>query len=146
MALPAAGEVYWAARGLGAWLSTAGGPPVRLGVSGVAAWADATFLIGEPRLLFAPPLLAGVARLATSCASTRCPGDLAGCALVLKGQADAWVETGVQIWDIAPFPVLVAEAGGRFTDLRGAPGHAAGGCVVTNGKLHAHVVAALGAG
>jgi len=145
MALPAAGEVYWAARGLGAWLSTGGAAPVRLAVSGVSAWTEATLLIGEPKLIFAPPLLPRVAALATTCASTRCPGDLAGCALVLKGQADAWIEAGVQIWDIAPFPVLVAEAGGRFTDLAGTPTHAAGGCVVSNGKLHGHVLAALAA-
>jgi histidinol-phosphatase len=143
MALPAAGEVYWGARGLGAWLSTGGGPPVRLAVSGVETWAEATLLLGEPRLLLSPPLLSGVARLATTCASARCPGDLAACAMVLKGQADAWIEAGVQIWDIAPFPVLVSEAGGRFTDLAGTPSHAAGGCVVTNGRLHAHVLAAL---
>ena len=66
--------------------------------------------------------------------------------MVLKGQADAWIEAGVQIWDIAPFPVLVAEAGGRFTDLAGAPGHASGGCVVSNGRLHGPVLDALRAG
>src|SRR5512142_3459224 len=36
MALPTAGEVYFAARGRGAWLTAAGGAPERLRVSGVS--------------------------------------------------------------------------------------------------------------
>jgi len=143
MALPVVGEVYWAARGLGCWMSAGGGAPTRLAVSRIADWADATFSLGEPRALFAPPLLDRVGGLATSCASTRCYGDLAGCALVLRGQTEVWVEAGVQIWDIAPMPVLIEEAGGRFTDLAGRPTHASGNCVASNGLVHDHVLAAL---
>ncbi len=143
MALPALGEVYWAAQGLGAWFATRGGSPTRLAVSRVADWPDATLSLGEPRVLFAPPMLERVGRLATSCASARCYGDLAGCALVLRGQAEAWVEAGVKIWDIAPLQILVEEAGGRFTDLAGNPTHSSGSCVASNGLLHAQVLAAL---
>ncbi len=146
MALPALGEVYWAARGLGCWTSAGGGAPARVAVSRIAAWADATLALGEPRVLFAPPLLERVGKLATGCASTRCPGDLAGCALVLRGQAEAWVEAGVQVWDIGPMPVLVEEAGGRFTDLAGNPTHLSGHCVASNGLVHDHVLAVLRGG
>jgi histidinol-phosphatase len=143
MALPALGETYWAARGLGCWLSAGGAAPVRLAVSGVAAWPDATLSLGEPHVLLRPPMLERVGRLATSCACARCYGDLAGCALVLRGQAEAWVEAGVQIWDLGPLPVLVEEAGGRFTDLEGKPTHTSGSCVASNGKVHEHVLATL---
>lgn len=143
MALPALGETYWAARGLGAWLRTGEAEPMRLAVSGVRAWPDATFSLGEPAALLAPPLAEGVARLCRTASVTRCHGDLAGCALVLKGQAEAWIEAGVKIWDLGPLPILVEEAGGRFTDLDGAPGIASGGCIASNGHLHAHVLAAL---
>jgi histidinol-phosphatase len=143
MALPALGEVYWAARGLGCWLSSGRATPSRLAVSRIAAWGEATLSLGEPRVLFAPPLLERVGRLATSCASTRCYGDLAGCALVLRGQAEAWVEAGVQVWDIASMPVLVEEAGGRFTDLTGSPTHVSGSCLASNGLVHEHVLTAL---
>jgi histidinol-phosphatase len=88
-------------------------------------------------------MLERVGRLATSCACARCYGDLAGCALVLRGQAEAWVEAGVQIWDLGPLPVLVEEAGGRFTDLEGKPTHTSGSCVASNGKVHEHVLATL---
>ena len=143
MALPALGEVYWAARGLGSWMSAGGSAPTRLAVSRIGSWADASLSLGEPAVLFAPPMLERVGRLATSCANARCYGDLAGCALVLRGQAEAWVEAGVQIWDLGPLPVLVEEAGGRFTDLSGNPTHASGNCVASNGLLHEHVLGAL---
>jgi histidinol-phosphatase len=112
-------------------------------VSRIAAWPDATFSFGEPQVLFREPWLSRVAALATTAATSRCYGDVAGCALVLKGQAEAWVEAGVQIWDLGPFPVLVEEAGGRFTDLSGARTHASGNCVASNGLVHEHVLQTL---
>ncbi len=143
MALPALGETYWGAKGLGAWMRTGEAAPVRLQVSRVADWSEATFSFGEPQVLFRPPLLERVAELAVSAQSARCYGDLAGCALVLQGKAEAWVEAGVQIWDIAALQVLVEEAGGRFTDLEGRPTHASGSCVASNGLVHDRVLQAL---
>jgi histidinol-phosphatase len=145
MALPAAGEVYWAARGRGAWLKVGNGTPSRLAVSGVPAWEDATFAIGEMRFLLSGALAAPCTSLATGAAQTRCYGDLAGCAMVLTGRAEAWVEAGVQVWDLAPLKVLVEEAGGRFTDLAGAPTHLSGECVASNGRVHDRVLAAFAA-
>ena len=148
MALPVSGEVFFAARGLGAWevaLAGDGGPPRRLQVSGIARWEDATFSLGEPRVLLAPPFAEAVGRLATTCARTRCLGDLAGFAMVLKGQAEAWVEAGVQLWDLAPMLVLLEEAGGRFTDLSGRATVGSGDAVATNGLVHEHVMSALAA-
>jgi histidinol-phosphatase len=142
MALPALGEVYWAARGLGCWVG-AGGPPTRLAVSRIGVWEDATLSLGEPAILLSPPMLERVGRLATSCSTSRCYGDLAGCALVLRGQAEAWIEAGVKIWDLAPLQILVEEAGGRFTDLSGNPTHTAGECLATNGLVHEHLLQAL---
>ena len=144
MALPALGETYWAAKGLGAWLRTGdGGTPVRLQVSRIDAWEDATFCFGEPHVLFRPPMLERVAALSVSAQTARCYGDLAGCALVLQGKAEAWVEAGVQIWDLAPLQILVEEAGGTFTDLEGKPTHASGSCVSSNGLVHERVLKAL---
>jgi histidinol-phosphatase len=143
MALPALGETYWAARGQGAWLRAGDAAPERLRVSAIADWADATLSFGEPHVLFKPPMLERLAGLALSAQAARCYGDLAGCALVLQGKAEAWVEAGVQIWDLGPIPVLVEEAGGRFTDLEGRPTHASGSCVASNGLVHDHVLRAL---
>jgi histidinol-phosphatase len=143
MALPALGETYWAARGLGAWLSDRDSATTRLEVSGVASWPDATLQLGELHLMLGGPLAERVRGLATTCATARCHGDLAGCAAVLTGRAEAWIESGVKIWDLAPLKILVEEAGGRFTALDGTPTVARGDCVASNGKVHDHVLAAF---
>jgi histidinol-phosphatase len=143
MVLPVLGESYWAARGLGAWLREGGGEPVRLAVSRIASWEDATLSLGEPHVLLRPPFLERVAALANAAQTARCYGDIAGCALVLRGQAEAWVEAGVQIWDLAPLQILVEEAGGRFTDLDGKPTVRSGACLASNGLVHEQVLAAI---
>ena len=143
MALPASGQVYAAALGRGAWLTTAGREPARLRVSGISRWEQATLSLGEPRILLAPPWEGAVRPLVTSCARTRCYGDLAGFAMVLEGQAEAWIEAGVQIWDLAPMKILAEEAGGCFTDVEGRPTVASGNCVASNGVLHGHVLGGL---
>jgi histidinol-phosphatase len=143
MALPALGETYWAAKGLGAWMRAGDAAPLRLQVSRIGAWQDATLSFGEPHVLFRPPMLERLASLALSAQTARCYGDLAGCALVLQGKAEAWIEMGVQIWDLAPLQILVEEAGGTFTDLDGKPTHASGSCVASNGLVHEHVLGAL---
>src|SRR5512137_1206203 len=143
MAMPALGETYWAARGRGAWTSKDGGDPVRLAVSGVGDWAESSLSFGEFRGVFAPERERQVLDLARSAAQARCYGDLAGAAMVLTGRAEAWVEAGVQVWDIAPLCVLAEEAGGRFTDRAGRRTAASGNCLLSNGRVHEHVLRAL---
>jgi histidinol-phosphatase len=141
MALPVLGETYWAAKGLGAFRDGE-----RLQVSGVADWRDATVSFGELGRLLEPPHRDGVAELARTAASARCYGDLAGAMLVLTGRAEAWIECGVKVWDVAPVKVLVEEAGGRFTDFGGGATVESGHAVVTNGRVHEHVLRTLRGG
>jgi histidinol-phosphatase len=143
MAMPALGEVYWAARGRGAWRRVGAGAPERLRVSGIADWAEATLSLGEMRYLLEPARREQVNQLTVTAAQARGYGDLAGCAMVLTGRAEAFLEAGVKIWDIAPLKILVEEAGGRFTDLEGNDTHANGACVASNGLVHGHVLRAL---
>jgi histidinol-phosphatase len=143
MAMPALGESYWAAAGMGAFVRFGDQEPVRLRVSGIPTWADATLSLGELHFLLRPPLGERVTRLATSCAQARCYGDLAGCAQVLTGRAEAWIEAGVKVWDLAPLKILVEEAGGTFTDFAGRATPESGECVASNGRVHAHVLGAL---
>jgi histidinol-phosphatase len=138
-ALPVLGETYWGGRGLGAYRDG-----TRLRVSSVATVAEATICIGEPKAFVQDALVAGTLRAGKEAAAVRCPGDLGGGAYVLSGRADAWIEAGVQIWDVAPFQILVEEAGGRFTDLGGVETIANGSAVVTNGALHGDVLKMFG--
>jgi len=144
MALPVLGETYWAARGQGAFSHRAGESPLRLSVSGVRDWPESTLSLGEFRGLFTPERERALLALATSAAQARCYGDLAGAAMVLQGRAEAWLEAGVKVWDIAPLKILAEEAGGRFTDLRGAATVESGSCLLSNGLVHGHVLSALG--
>jgi histidinol-phosphatase len=143
MGMPALGESYWAARGLGAWRQVGVGAPERLRVSGIAAWDEATLSLGELKFLLAPERREQVNRLTVTAAQARGYGDLAGCAMVLTGRAEAFIEAGVQVWDIAPLKILIEEAGGRFTDLDGKTTHLGGCCVASNGQVHEQVLAAL---
>ena len=143
LAMPASGEVLWAARGRGAWRAVGAGAPERLRVSGIASWEEATLSLGELKFLLAPETRVQVNQLTVTAAQARGYGDLAGCVMVLTGRAEAFVEAGVQVWDIAPLKILIEEAGGRFTDLAGAATHLSGACVASNGLVHDHVLAAL---
>jgi histidinol-phosphatase len=49
-------------------------------------------------------------------------------------------------WDAAPFVPILAEAGGRFTDLSGEARVDGGSGLSTNGILHDRVLAILGQG
>ncbi|MCC5951511.1 MAG: hypothetical protein JJU45_05390 [Acidimicrobiia bacterium] len=71
-------------------------------------------------------------------------GDGYGYALVAAGRIDAMVDPEVAPWDIAPMPVILAEAGGRFTDLRGQDTIDGGDGIATNGKLHDELLALMG--
>jgi histidinol-phosphatase len=62
---------------------------------------------------------------------------------VLTGRAEAWIEAGVKIWDIAALSILIEEAGGRFTDFNGNLTVSSGHCIASNGRVHDHVLAAL---
>jgi histidinol-phosphatase len=145
MCMPALGETFWAARGRGAWVERDGDGPVRLEVSGISDWEEASLSFGEFRGVFSPERERAALELARAAAQARCYGDLAGAAMVLTGRAEAWIEAGVQVWDIAPLKILAEEAGGRFTDLAGRPTAASGNCLLSNGRVHEHVLQALAA-
>jgi histidinol-phosphatase len=135
LALPALGRTYWAARGAGAWRDG-----VRLAVSAVADLTDATLSIGELRRLAPHP---GIQALIGRAASTRCYGDLAGCAMVLDGRAEVWIEGGVQPWDVAAPAILIREAGGRYTDWSGGPSFESGHAIASNGRVHDEILRAM---
>ena len=63
---------------------------------------------------------------------------------VARGAIDAVLESDVNILDIAALSVVVEEAGGRFTDLDGAPLSLDTTTVLaTNGLLHDHILERL---
>ncbi|MFQ5505614.1 MAG: inositol monophosphatase family protein [Planctomycetota bacterium] len=138
MALPALGESYWAAKGLGAWCDG-----TRLRVSDIDDLAQATLSLGELKRLLGEPWRGGVSALMRRVASTRCYGDLASWAMLLRGRAELCLEAGVEVWDLAAAKILVEEAGGRFTNFSGGPSLDPGNGLASNGRLHETALAAL---
>ncbi len=70
-------------------------------------------------------------------------GDAYGYALVATGRVEAMVDHQAAIWDVAPMPVIIGEAGGRFTDLQGTDSITNDSGLATNGRLHDDVLALL---
>ena len=81
-------------------------------------------------------LLDGFLDLTRSVWRTRGYGDFWSYCLLAEGAVDIACEPEVSLWDLAALDVIVREAGGRFTDLSGAPGPGGGSALATNGVLH----------
>jgi histidinol-phosphatase len=113
---PAAGEIAWAASGTGAYLD---GAPVR--VSGKSSLHDAFVSTGNLQSMAKSGQWARLGRIFAMVNRTRGYGDYYHYHRLAAGQLDAVIESDVNILDIAALSVIVAEAGGIFTDLEGRP-------------------------
>lgn len=135
--LPALGETVYAGRGLGCWDN---GERARvsertelagayLSSSGFGRW-DEDALLAVKR--------AGMV--------LRTWGDGYGFALAATGRVEAMVDPRAALWDVAPMPLIMAEAGGRFTAVDGRDGADHGSGLATNGALHDQLRALLDLG
>ena len=136
---PALGRRWWAARGLGAY---ADGDRIR--VSGVADLGDAQLSYDSMTGFERWGLGEAALDLDRRCWRSRGLGDFWSHVLVAEGAVDVAVEPEVNLWDVAPIQVIVEEAGGRFTDIRGERRADGGSVLTTNGLLHDQVVALFG--
>jgi len=127
---PALGRRWWAARGEGAFCN---GEQIR--VSQIAT-------IGEAQMLF-DGLDERLLALARRSARTRGFGDFWQHMLVAEGAAEIAIDPVVAPWDMAAVQIIVEEAGGRFTNLRGEPRHDGGSGLSTNGLVHDEVLREL---
>jgi len=133
---PALGRRWWAAVGTGAWTGRSLSAATPCHVSAVTQLADASLsyssLTGWDEL----DRLPGFLELTRRVSRTRAYGDFWSHMLVAEGAVDLACEPEVSLWDLAAVSVVVAEAGGRFTDLTGRPGPDGGSAVSSNGMLH----------
>jgi histidinol-phosphatase len=136
---PAYGETAWAERDAGAFLD---GLPIA--VSRIARLEQATLSTGNLRTLASGPRWRAFGRLVARLDRIRGYGDFLQYHLLAAGKVDAVLESDINILDIAALTVIVEEAGGRVTDLEGAPvGLATRSILATNGALHGAVLDAL---
>lgn len=135
--LPALGETVAAARGRGC---TCDGRPARVSSHGALSGA---LLTASGFDYWDEAVLLGVKR--AGCV-LRTWGDGYGYALVATGRAEAMVDPVAAPWDLAPVAVVIAEAGGAFSDLGGVARTDGGSGVATNGHVHAELLACLAGG
>jgi histidinol-phosphatase len=133
---PAYDELAWAERGRGAYLN---GKRIRVGR---AATLDAAIVsTGNLKTLAASSAWGRFGGLIGDINRIRGYGDFVHYHLLARGALDVVIESDVNILDIAALTVIVEEAGGTFTDLRGdAVGLATTTVLATNGALHRPVL------
>ncbi|HEV7680114.1 MAG TPA: inositol monophosphatase family protein [Candidatus Dormibacteraeota bacterium] len=135
---PALHARWWAARGMGAFESGR-----RIRVSGVSQLAEAHLSYDDVAGFEEHGMGDRFLALARRCYRSRGFGDFWSHVMVAEGAVDVAVEPEVNPWDLAPLRVIVEEAGGRFTDLRGEARIDGGSAVSSNGLLHDDVLTAL---
>ena len=140
---PALSRRWWAHKGGGAFTG-------RNLLQGVACRASAVRDIEDASLSYSS--LSGwvdsgrgqqFVDLLRECWRTRAYGDFWSYMLVAEGAVDLAAEPELALHDMAALAVIVTEAGGRFTNLEGAPGVHGPGAIATNGLLHDEVVERL---
>jgi histidinol-phosphatase len=137
---PIYGEVAYAERGCGAFLN---GRPIA--VSQVASIEAAALSTGNMKSLATGPQWQRYGQMISQLSRIRGYGDFLHYHLLAAGKIDAVIETDINILDIAACAAIVNEAGGRFTQLDGAPITLKSTSVLaSNGPMHALVLRALG--
>ncbi len=129
---PAYGEVAWAEEGGGAFLN---GRTIR--VSRISELAGSIVSTGNLKTLARSSAWGRFGGLIGKVSRIRGYGDFVHYHLLARGSLDIVIESDVHILDVAALTVIVREAGGMFTDLRGRPvGLDTTTVLATNGALH----------
>lgn len=135
---PALRETVWARAGGGAWWNGK-----RARVSSVARLDDATLLTTDTRLFGEPGFRTAFDRLRARVKFERTWGDCYGHALVATGRGDIMLDPIMSEWDACALLPILEEAGGRFSDWRGARTVRGGNAISTNGLLFDAVISVV---
>jgi histidinol-phosphatase len=138
---PALGRRWWARAGGGAYAGRGRSADTVCAVSMVSSLADASLSYSSLSGWEERGRLAGFLDLTRACWRTRGYGDFWSYMLLAEGTVDLAAEPEVALHDLAAPALIVTEAGGRFTDLTGAPGPAGGSALASNGLLHTAALA-----
>jgi histidinol-phosphatase len=115
-----------------------------IGVSAIDSIEAAAISGGNLKTLASGPHWGAYGKLIARANRIRGYGDFLHYHLLAAGKIDVVIESDVNILDIAALAVIVEAAGGRFTDLKGAPiGLETTSVLATNGRLHEEVLRTL---
>jgi myo-inositol-1(or 4)-monophosphatase len=141
---PTRRELFTAERGMGARVN---GDPLQ--VSGTTTLIDALLVTGFPYDVHrgAGDLVDLFGEFLARARAVRRLGSAAlDLCYVAAGRLDGFWEQHLKPWDVAAGALILEEAGGRITGIDGTPFDAAAGhLVASNGALHDHMVAVIGA-
>jgi len=140
---PAIGRRWWAATGLGAWTNVPGGDPRRLAVSTVSTLAEASVSFQSIAQWDDVGRADDLVRLSRAVWRDRGYGDAWPYMLLAEGRLEFVAEFDVKEYDVAALVPIIAEAGGRFTDVDGRDSIASRSSLATNGRLHDDFLALL---
>jgi histidinol-phosphatase len=128
--VPALDEVVYAARGQGCWWN---GRPCRVSATTTLRESLVVGTIAHGYEAYGKD--AAFQRILGACGLFRTWGDCYGHLLVATGRAEVAIDPIMNIWDSAALAPILQEAGGTFTDWRGAPGIEAPEALSTNGAV-----------
>jgi histidinol-phosphatase len=129
---PIYGELAYAELGVGAWLNDR---PIK--VSEIDSIENCAISAGNLKTLAVSDQWSNYGKLIARASRIRGYGDFLHYHLLAAGKLDVVIESDVNILDIAALSVIVAAAGGRFTQLDGSPVNLNTTTVLaSNGKLH----------
>ena len=120
VAAPELGRRWWARRGEGAFCNGR-----RITASGVASLSEATLAFGALHD-YSSAQQEALIELSRHFRSSWGWGNFWGHVLVAEGVADAALEMGTAVWDVAAPALVVEEAGGRWADCSGGRDRTAG--------------------
>jgi len=139
---PALHRRWHASRGNGATVVDLLGER-RIHVSPVDRLREAQVVWSGMRALNAAGFGNAVAEIARQSWRDRGFGDFWGYMLVAEGAAEAMIEIGPTLWDLAAPALIVREAGGRISDFSGNDSYAGPQALASNGLVHAALVREL---
>lgn len=146
---PATDDLHWGVAGLGAWSTRSGDSPARLRVSSETEPERMRLAASRAHR---PPEMDRVVRALGVMEEVRQDSIGVKLGLIARQRCDLYIElsSGTKQWDTCAPEVILQEAGGRLTDLRGNPlcynavdVHNRHGVIASNGMAHASIIKKL---
>lgn len=136
---PKMNELMYAKQGEGAYLNGE-----KITVSTVSKLEEALVMHSNLKSFVSTNKLDNLKHLEKITWRLRGYGNLLGAHAVASGRAEAFVSGQLKIWDVAALAVIVTEAGGKATDIKGNKlSLLSTSALLTNGLLHSNLLMAF---
>lgn len=117
---PAHGEMYFAAKGEGAWwVPSLEAEPQRMRISEISRLSEALVCFNGLSYAHRYPFAKHLTDWLSKTWTVRSMGGCLDAMLVSSGRADIWIETQAKPWDLAPLKIIAEEAGAVTFDFSG---------------------------